>query len=70
MIMHTQMQLHSADQGWIRSSACNPRNNCIEVRLGGELVGVRDSKEGGKEKLIFKRPQWATFLSVFGSVKL
>lgn len=47
---------------WVRSSRCNPRNNCVELCLGEHLVGVRDSKHA-TEALSFTRDQWATFLS-------
>jgi hypothetical protein len=48
--------------GWVRSSRCVPNNNCVEVRVGHDEVGVRDSKNTGAAMLAFRRDRWAGFL--------
>lgn len=48
--------------GWTRSSRCTPGNNCVELRLGRDAVGVRDSKNVDGEVLTFTRVRWISFL--------
>lgn len=50
---------------WVRSSRCNTHNNCVELRLGKEYVGVRDSKNVAAGVLAFDRDQWQAFLTRF-----
>jgi hypothetical protein len=47
---------------WTRSSRCTPGNNCIELRLGREMISVRDSKSVDSEVLTFTRDRWICFL--------
>jgi hypothetical protein len=49
--------------GWVRASRCVPNNNCVEVRIGRDKVGVRDSKNIGLAVLAFRRDSWAGFLA-------
>jgi hypothetical protein len=50
-------------RGWVRSSRCVPNNNCVEVRVGLDEVGVRDTKNSGGAVLRFDRGGWASFLT-------
>lgn len=55
------------DGTWVRSSYTTPNNNCVELRLGGGGVGVRDSKDVTGGTLEFGRREWSEFL--FGIVR-
>ena len=57
-----------AQAAWHKSSWSSYNGNCVAVaRLRGELVGVRDTKEEGFEKvLVFDSAVWRSFV---GSVK-
>jgi hypothetical protein len=35
------------DREWRKASASNPSGNCLEARLDGDMVEVRDSKDPG-----------------------
>lgn len=50
------------EAGWVRSSRCVPDNNCVEVRIGRDAVGVRDSKNVSVAMLAFRRDCWTGFL--------
>ena len=55
---------------WHKSSWSSYNGNCVAVaRLRGELVGVRDTREEGFEKvLVFDGAAWRSFIdSVKGS---
>ena len=54
---------------WYKSSWSSYNGNCVAVaRLRGELVGVRDTKEEGFEKvLVFDGAAWRSFID---SVKI
>jgi hypothetical protein len=54
---------HALDQNWVRSSRCVPNNNCVEVRVGLDEVGVRDTKNSGGAVLRFDRDGWTSFLT-------
>lgn len=58
-----------ADAGltWVRSSRCAPNQNCVELRITDEVVGVRDSKNIEGSTLSFTHEKWSVFL---GSVIL
>jgi hypothetical protein len=60
MIMHGARE--KRDQGWRRASRCTPQNNCVEIRVGSDDVGVRDSKNVGAAPLVFSRHRWAAFI--------
>jgi hypothetical protein len=48
--------------GWRRASRCTPQNNCVEIKVGSDDVGVRDSKNVGAAPLVFSHHQWAAFI--------
>lgn len=52
------------DTGWLKSSYSDSGNDqCVEVRIiGGEAVGVRDSKSPGGGALWLAPKAWANFL--------
>ena len=58
-----------AQAAWHKSSWSSYNGNCVAVaRLRGELVGVRDTKEEGFEKvLVFDGAAWRSFID---SVKI
>lgn len=46
--------------GWRRSSRCEANGNCLEARLDGESVEVRDSAAGPDGPVLsFPRSDWA-----------
>jgi Domain of unknown function (DUF397) len=47
---------------WRRSSASIPKNDCMEVHRGHELVAVRDSKDSTESPLRFEPGAWEVFL--------
>ncbi|MCP2168206.1 DUF397 domain-containing protein [Goodfellowiella coeruleoviolacea] len=52
------------DGGWVRSSRSGSGgDNCVEVRLGRELVGVRDSKNRHGGALLVGSARWRVFVS-------
>ena len=48
---------------WRKSSRSGNSSNCVEVALGPEAVGVRDSKDPTGPALVFTRAEWAAFLT-------
>ena len=46
---------------WKRSSFCN-MNGCLEVRVDGSIVSIRDSSVPGPV-LEFTRTEWAKFIA-------
>lgn len=46
---------------WIRSSFCD-FGNCVEARLSGDTVSVRDSKDPDGTVLTFTVDEWTAFL--------
>lgn len=49
---------------WQKSSFCNPcYNNCVEVRLTGDAIEVRDSKNPGAGTLTFTGDEWTAFIA-------
>lgn len=51
---------------WRRASASIPDGYCVEVMLGPDVVGLRDSKGSQDHRLEFNRRNWATFLGHLG----
>ncbi|MEU6132767.1 DUF397 domain-containing protein [Saccharopolyspora sp. NPDC047091] len=51
---------------WRKSSYSNSTANCVEVALGGSIVGVRDSKDPGGPELAVSRGRWVDFLAAVG----
>lgn len=46
---------------WIKSSWSGNQGNCVEVRLDGETVQVRDSKNSDGPVLTFTHDEWVAF---------
>jgi hypothetical protein len=42
-------------------------NNCVEVKIDGDLVHVRDSKNPTGPSLSFTRSQWRSLLTTIGT---
>lgn len=51
---------------WRKSARSGNQGNCVEARLDGEYVEVRDSKSPSGPVLRFTRAEWAAFV---GGVK-
>ncbi|MEU1603108.1 DUF397 domain-containing protein [Micromonospora matsumotoense] len=49
---------------WFKSSRSSDNANCVEVRLAGGEVGVRDSKDRSGPILAFTDDAWVSFLHV------
>ncbi len=54
----------ASPHGWVRSSRCTPNGNCMEVLVGEETVGLRDSKSTRAGNLFFARHRWSDFLEM------
>jgi hypothetical protein len=37
-------------------------SNCVEIAVGTDVVGVRDSKQRSQEVLLFSRSEWHAFV--------
>ncbi|MFF3855988.1 DUF397 domain-containing protein [Micromonospora sp. NPDC002575] len=48
---------------WFKSSRSSSNANCVEVRLGGGAVGVRDSKDIAGPALAFDPAAWGGFVA-------
>lgn len=48
---------------WRRSSRCGHNGNCVEVRLDGDGVLVRDSKHPDGPVLAFTAQEWTDFVA-------
>ncbi|WP_243789495.1 DUF397 domain-containing protein [Saccharopolyspora gloriosae] len=50
--------------GWTKSTrSSGVSDNCIEVRIWGRWIGVRDSKERSGAVFTFAPPAWDAFLA-------
>lgn len=47
---------------WFKSSRSDAGKDCVEVNLGPDAVGVRDSKNPGGPELWFSGEAWDSFL--------
>jgi hypothetical protein len=57
----------SVDTGWFKSTFTNPNSeNCVEVRITSEAVGVRDSKDRSGPAFTFTTTSWRTFVAKVG----
>jgi hypothetical protein len=48
---------------WRKSSRSGPAGHCVEARLAGETVEVRDSKAPDAGAVAFSGDTWSTFLA-------
>ncbi|WP_258347708.1 DUF397 domain-containing protein [Saccharopolyspora gregorii] len=55
---------------WQKSTRSASTANCVEVALGGPIVGVRDSKDPGGPVLAVSGERWADFLAAVGDSRL
>ncbi|MEQ4302530.1 DUF397 domain-containing protein [Plantactinospora sp. B6F1] len=55
------------ERDWFKSTYSSNNAACVEVRIAGGTVGVRDSKDSGGPVLAFAGPAWARFVAVLGS---
>ncbi|WFE55462.1 DUF397 domain-containing protein [Micromonospora sp. WMMD712] len=53
--------MSASRRDWFKSSRSSSNANCVEVRLGGDAVGVRDSKDPSGPTLAFVAASWASF---------
>ena len=51
------------DRGWFKSFRSSNNASCVEVRLAGDSVGVRDSKDRTGPTLAFDPAGWTSFLT-------
>ncbi|GAB1694074.1 DUF397 domain-containing protein [Krasilnikovia sp. M28-CT-15] len=51
------------DQNWRTSTRSGTEGNCVEVRLDGETIVVRDSKDRSGPVLRFTDAEWRAFLA-------
>jgi hypothetical protein len=57
----------SVDTGWFKSTYSSPtEENCVEVRITSETVGVRDSKNRLGPTFAFTTTSWRTFVAKVG----
>jgi hypothetical protein len=52
-----------ADAKWRKSSRSQGAQSCVEVAKLSELAVVRDSKAPTGPALLFKAPQWSSFMT-------
>lgn len=49
---------------WFTSSFSDNQSQCVEVVIGPDVVGVRDTKQRGTGPvLVFTKAEWAAFLA-------
>ena len=54
--------MRGSAMAWVKSSYSDGNGDCVEVALGVERVGARDSKNAGAE-LSFPAAAWEAFVS-------
>ncbi|WP_243789265.1 DUF397 domain-containing protein [Saccharopolyspora gloriosae] len=55
------------EQGWFKSSYSGPNNNsCVEARITGHGIDIRDSKDPDGGLLSFNFSLWRGFLDRIG----
>jgi hypothetical protein len=60
--------MSSMDTGWFKSSHSGSGNDtCVEVRLTGDAVGLRDSKNPDGGALRVDPAAWASFIALVPS---
>jgi hypothetical protein len=57
------MTEHTPARDWFKSSRSANNAACVEVRLGADAIGVRDSKDRGGPALAFDQAAWSGFLT-------
>lgn len=50
------------NEEWRKSSRSGSDSNCVEVRLSGDMIQVRDTKDRGKIPHAYTRAEWRAFL--------
>ncbi|MET8875700.1 DUF397 domain-containing protein [Nocardia sp. NPDC004604] len=56
------MTVDLSEARWFKSSYSESNGQCVEVAfLGGDIVGVRDSKNPTGPALVFTPGEWAAF---------
>ena len=48
---------------WIKAQKSASNGNCVEVRLNGENIQVRDTKNRDGHTLSFTHDEWAAFVN-------
>ncbi|MGC5030475.1 DUF397 domain-containing protein [Micromonospora sp. DT229] len=51
------------DRGWFKSSRSSNNAACVEVRIDGGAVDVRDTKDRSGPMLTFDASSWASFMN-------
>ncbi|CAM4278094.1 DUF397 domain-containing protein [Nocardia ninae] len=58
------MRTDLSTASWFKSSYSSPSQDCVEVAfLGGDGVGVRDSKNPNGAALVFSSSEWEVFIA-------
>ncbi|MBK1785020.1 DUF397 domain-containing protein [Prauserella cavernicola] len=58
----TAVEMFEAER-WQKSFASEPNGgSCVEVNLGGERIGVRDTKLADSPVFVFDTKEWEAFL--------
>ncbi|GAA2782479.1 DUF397 domain-containing protein [Saccharopolyspora taberi] len=52
-----------SDAKWFKSSYSPTQDECVEIALGPDVVGVRDTKDRDGGTLVFDGAAWSRFLN-------